>query len=110
MSSSHSPVDVYAFGILAFEVSTQTRAYAEMNAEQIMKLVSEGTRPTIPRELELQSPFAATLMQLCWAHKEKERPTIFQVAILLDDRRKGRSRSSLDSFLKEVEVFYCAHA
>jgi hypothetical protein len=72
-----------------FEVCTQARAYAGVpTTAQIIDIVKEGGRPPIPQELSDQ--FVVTLVQMCWRQGPRDRPTIFQVAIMLDENSKGR--------------------
>jgi len=71
--------DIYAFGMLAFELFTDTAPYASYRAVkdyQIVPLVHGGFRPKRGQDRRRYiSDDMWALMQICWAHEPKQRPT-----------------------------------
>ena len=71
--------DVYAFGIILWEILTREEPYEEKEPMQIVvEVVNEGLRPTIRPEL-LDSPLVP-LMRDCWHTEPSSRPTFEKVA------------------------------
>eukprot|EP01133_Synstelium_polycarpum_P004077 gene4077-4749_t len=70
------PSDVYAFGIILWELYSRSHPYDEFSFGQWMsKLEDEiirGLRPTIPSTCP---PEYAELIQSCWTHEPNSRPT-----------------------------------
>ena len=65
-------IDVYSFGVLLFEVITETLPFAEYKSFEIPMLVKKGTRPIIPNYIA--KPWVK-LMKRCWHEKPSKRPT-----------------------------------
>lgn len=64
--------DVYAFGILLWQLVMCRAPYSNMTHQQIVVNVVEGRRPTVPPNC----PSAYTsLMQECWCQSRNERPS-----------------------------------
>src|SRR5690348_17141892 len=56
--------DVYAFGVILYEIWTQSRAYEEhLTPFQVMECVTKGSRPIIPEDCPL---WYRQLMIACW--------------------------------------------
>jgi serine/threonine protein kinase len=67
--------DVYAFGIVLWEVFTRHEVYEGLSAAQIIaKVANEGLRPRVPREC----PWAA-IMTECWQQDASQRPGFHRV-------------------------------
>lgn len=63
--------DVYAFGIILWEVYTRQEIYEGLSAAQIIaKVAHEGLRPQVPRDC----PWAS-IMTKCWRQDPAERPS-----------------------------------
>ena len=76
-------VDVYSFGMFLWELLTNQVPYKDLNPAQIIKKVIElGERPPIPSDCP---PQLARLIQNCWAGDPKERPSMVQIVINLQD-------------------------
>ena len=73
--------DVYAFGMLMYEVTHKALPFAECKSG-ISALLSaqEQNRPRLA--VDLSSPLAS-LMDSCWQHMQIRRPTIHEVTLLL---------------------------
>ncbi|EGG25213.1 RasGEF domain-containing protein [Cavenderia fasciculata] len=83
------PSDVYAFGIILWELYTRAHPYDEFQFGQWMsKLEDEiirGLRPTIPTTCP---PEYAELIQSCWTHEPNSRPTFTSVVETLTNLKK----------------------
>jgi len=75
--------DIYAFGMLAFEIFTEEIPYKSMRARtqgQIMLLVHQGRRPS--RTSDTQGHISDTMweiMENSWNHEPARRPSITAV-------------------------------
>jgi serine/threonine protein kinase len=67
--------DVYAFGIILWEVYTRQEIYEGLSAAQIIaKVAHEGLRPQVPRDC----PWS-TIMTKCWRQDPLERPNFEKI-------------------------------
>ena len=70
--------DVYAFGIILWEILTREEPYEEKEPMQIVvEVVNEGLRPTVRTEL-LDAPLVP-LMRDCWHTEPGSRPTFEKI-------------------------------
>jgi GAF domain-containing protein len=70
--------DVYAFGIILWEILTRDEPYEEKEPMQIVvEVVNEGLRPTIAAEM-MDSPLVP-LMTDCWHTEPQMRPTFEKI-------------------------------
>lgn len=68
--------DVYAFGIILWEIFSRNEVHTNLSAAQIIaKVVHEGLRPPIKDD-----SIGKELMQKCWVHMAKHRPNFFVIA------------------------------
>lgn len=75
--SKHS--DVYAFGIILWEIFTRQDVYVGLSAAQIIaKVAHEGLRPLVPADCAWES-----IMTSCWQEDPDDRPTFHQVLVAL---------------------------
>ncbi|KAJ7785080.1 kinase-like domain-containing protein [Mycena maculata] len=75
--------DVYAFGMLALQMHTRAPPFAPARASGVViQVVLHRARPPRPPCSQLTDVLWA-LMQQCWAHDFRERPTIAAVAAWL---------------------------
>ncbi|CAF1000039.1 unnamed protein product [Adineta steineri] len=84
--------DVYAIGVVLWELATGREPYADMDVSMIYVCVSQGQRVAIPSNVP--SSFAE-LISKAWAQEPKKRPTcqellnsIKEIAIELDTNNK----------------------
>jgi serine/threonine protein kinase len=69
----NSSVDVYAFGILMWEMYTAQRPYGNMKQQQLVEeVVMRGLRPKFPSHAP---PAYIQLAQSCWSGSPNLRPT-----------------------------------
>eukprot|EP01111_Echinosteliopsis_oligospora_P012589 TRINITY_DN432_c0_g1_i1.p1 TRINITY_DN432_c0_g1~~TRINITY_DN432_c0_g1_i1.p1 ORF type:complete len:406 (-),score=87.49 TRINITY_DN432_c0_g1_i1:56-1273(-) len=72
-------VDVYSFGLVLFEMMTNTLPYAGLNAIQIGFCLSKGERPSKPKECARTPKELISLMTRCWAQEPEKRPSFDEV-------------------------------
>lgn len=71
--------DVYAFGIVLWEVFTRQEIYEGLSAAQIIaKVAHEGLRPNAPRDC----PWSPIMIK-CWRQDPMERPTFEKILVSL---------------------------
>jgi serine/threonine protein kinase len=74
-------IDVYAFGVVTWELFTGQRAYASMTATEVLRRVlADDLRPSVPNDLPI---VFAKLIQLCWASNPSMRPAFHKVLDIL---------------------------
>lgn len=66
--------DVYSFGVVMYEMYTSRFPYPKLKPGQLMYSVSAGQRPNFFEEDNVP-PTLRALIERCWAHEPKDRPT-----------------------------------
>ncbi|KAH3757595.1 Serine/threonine-protein kinase STY46 [Pelomyxa schiedti] len=69
-------IDIYALGILMWEMSARQQPYIDKPSWAIPVAVSKGDRPTLPKSI---SASFAKLIKACWHGVPAKRPTILEV-------------------------------
>lgn len=64
-------IDIYAFGIVMWEILALKRPYAELNLAPLIQKVTTGGREPIP---DGTSPILGDLITRCWAQSPESRP------------------------------------
>jgi hypothetical protein len=82
--SYDNKVDVYAYGIVLFEILTQALPWTELPQKFFMNKLAEavlsGQRPTVPAEgVVCVDERYVGLMEQCWAQQPQDRPTFRDV-------------------------------
>ena len=90
-------VDVYAFGVLLWEILTCSEPYHALTSSEIVARVSrDGLRPLVPERGQEEAPEGwVGLMERCWSHSPHERPNFRNVHTAL--RATTVSRTSVES-------------
>ncbi len=93
--------DVYAFGVVLWEVAMWEVPWTGENPWQVVTTVAEGGRLPVPAPSDLPGPGSAdfegvvaylALMQRCWAQRPQERPGFAEIITQLRwAGRRGRS-------------------
>ena len=73
--------DVYAFGILLFQMMSLQIPYEGFNIFQVCNLVTSGKRPPLDNSIP---KCYRQLIERCWLEKEAERPTFEDIVNLLE--------------------------
>ena len=84
--------DVYSFGIIMYEIFAETSPYYNENATNMFKLgneINQGLRPMLPEwidenRLTEQERGYLQLMQDCWQHDAKKRPSFKKILQIID--------------------------
>jgi serine/threonine protein kinase len=66
------PVDVYAKGVVLYEMTTGRAAFVGMRQHEVVSSVLAGGRPSIPRGVRRE---VTALIEDCWAQATADRPT-----------------------------------
>lgn len=79
--------DVYAYGILLYELITGQRAYVGVPIPLLPHEVAlQGLRPEWPRNMPAESSMLRDLAEACWQHKPQDRCVCVRVCV--DTREK----------------------
>ena len=77
-------VDVYSYGVILFEIVTQTRFLEEISFDYLKEdAIKQGKRAALPVDT---NPILASLIQFCWAQDPNQRPSFDQVVECLEKR------------------------
>lgn len=68
--------DVYAFGMLLYEMMSLKAPFEKLKIPQICNKVTSGERPELINSIE--EPYK-NLIERCWSQDPKERPTFVQI-------------------------------
>ena len=74
-------IDVYAYGMILYEMATKETPFSNMKQVQIAANVLKGKRPQLPSTVpeNLQG-----LIKRCWAQNRNERPSMHQIVAELE--------------------------
>lgn len=103
-----SPVDVYSFGIIMWEISTRQKPWSDLGDDAsfigLIKLLTTalqtGRRPKIPAALAKAQGMYVEAMEQCWGGDPAERPSFAEVAQILgrciQEHQRCTSRPRVD--------------
>ncbi len=77
--------DVYSYGIVMWEIASQSEPWADVEADfllnKLLELIREGVRPTVASDWPQEY---VSVMQQCWSTESAQRPTFVEVARVLN--------------------------
>ena len=69
--------DVYSYAMTCYEIATRERPWMGLNEAQISRtVVDKRRRPDLPASTPA---FLVDLIQACWTHDPKDRPTFSEI-------------------------------
>jgi hypothetical protein len=71
--------DVFAFGVLLFEIFARDRPWRQVEAREVGRRVLDGERMRVPELPNQRYADIERLMPECWRHEPAQRPTIFEI-------------------------------
>lgn len=87
-------VDVYAFGIVLWEMETMSIPYIGLEPAQIItRVLLNNERPALPESMD---PALKTLIEDCWATDPDDRPTFREIIRRMRDERIVLQKASED--------------
>lgn len=75
--------DMYAFGMVLWEIAARKEPFAEYDANRVMVFIFQGETEDIPKDCP--KPYAS-LIESCWEKKPEERPTAAKALELLQKK------------------------
>jgi len=97
---SSTASDVYAFGIVLFEMTTRSNPYEGEDFDEVLRdVIKEKKRPELPRGVP---PELATIMCECWHWDARRRPTFLELerrmshfdSLLVAERNMRRNKGN----------------
>lgn len=76
------PVDVYAYGMVLFELLTGVLPFEGLQQAEIVRAVGKGERPDIPEKYRNEA--IVQLIEACWSQNPEDRPTFKEIYQLFD--------------------------
>lgn len=112
----NNKIDVYAFGVLMYEVVTGKKAYKELleaddfNAFFFAQKIMNGLRPTFDPSDSINPNFKE-MIESCWSRDPKDRPTFEEIFEKLSLRNRNEMNRPLDNCycfdgVDEDDLFY----
>ena len=94
--------DIYAFGMIMWEISSHEKPFLEFVHDKLLALrIFRGLRPTITDDTP---PFYRDLMQKCWHSDPTQRPTAQEIFELIQNWYLSSKRTSeIDNQIDKAE-------
>ena len=81
VSNPTGPGDIYAFGMILYEIFTQKEPFKDISQKEIKRMVvTENTRPKISEDIPDE---IKTLIRTCWQKHAELRPSIKTISEIL---------------------------
>ena len=94
-------VDVYAFGIMAYEIVTGILAYDDIaTVQELVTQVCMGLRPLIPKAVPSNY---SSLMVKCWSADVQERPSFKEICKMYRDGMLNLAGADMEAFQAYVK-------
>lgn len=96
-----SKVDVYAFGVVLWELATSQVPYSGLEASQIIaQVLANDIRPEIPSDL---NPGMKKLITQCWDRNPDNRPTFHEIVERIQSGECVFNGTNLNEFKKYIQ-------
>ncbi|KAF8413868.1 hypothetical protein HHK36_001862 [Tetracentron sinense] len=93
-------VDVYSFGLVLWELVTETIPYEDMTPIQAaFAVVNKNLRPVIPLDC---SPAMRALIEQCWALQPEKRPEFWQIVKVLEEFESSLARDGTLNLIQNL--------
>ena len=102
----HTKVDVFAFGMVIYELLSLQGPFANVEVHKRNNLVKENKRPPLQGRCLWSPVMAQSIMRTCWSHNPDDRPTMKEVTRWVQREEFTRLRAEI--FLDKVESVSCA--
>lgn len=103
-SNYNAKVDVYAFGMLLWEILTEDTPFKGKDAFQVGNLVNNGSRPSLPSDIPAG---LKEMITACWSQVPENRPdfnAIYEAFRNKEVMFKGADASEIDQYAKHLEA------
>ena len=96
-------VDVYSFGMLLYELLTNSIPWAGKDPTYVMRMVLEGGRPVLPKDAPKG---LVNLIEMCWDENPKRRPKFGQIFEMFVNREvefEGTEETGVSWMVRQLE-------
>ena len=95
-------VDVYAFGIVLFELLAGTRVFSEsLSPERVLQMARDGIRPEIPETIHED---VRKLISKCWDPSPLARPEFNEIVSTLENIKFKLIPGVVSEFVRQYYV------
>lgn len=91
-SVANKSTDIWSYGMLLFELATQTVPYHNLNQPQVMARLMRHQAEEVPEVCRRRVPKFASLMEACWMHHEDRPDASRLVEVLAEARAESDAR------------------
>jgi serine/threonine protein kinase len=97
-------VDVWSFGMVLYELTTNTIPYHSQSDTQILKEVCDNKKtPPLPEDVTCIHPILLNLMKQCWNWDPQQRPPFTQIVQIL----KNKESTAFQNEKKDLLLYIC---